>query len=847
MPLHKTIWHIEMFGGLRVSHNGCEPMVLSRQQTGTLFAYLSLNLNSTHSRESLMALIWPDDDPEDASHKLRQSLYALRRQFGNHATGSGDLFLSTRTTIRLDPSLIVTDVLQFEQAIAAAGRCANIDERTQTLREAADLYRGELLHGFYLEAFEPTRRYLADQHRLALQKLATCYEESGDLEWAIEVSQRVLALDPLMEEAHCNLMRLYAADAQPAAVTRQYQALAAVLKKELNAKPQEATACLMESLRAKAQSGAAAAKDARPVQAPRVVPAGRLPVIDEEPPPTVTEQPVPIQPKRIRPVFALALLTPIVCVLLALQAFGVYPPHSPVKGASFHTAPASPELLAVHPGDMPTKPTIVDSPDNHPVQPAPLHDLTMGTVSSLDGNGHYIASSVSRGNIRKSTDIPAAASGTMLWNVRYKLHAGDKTSEAKAVVTDVQHNIYVTGIVDTTAHDVDFLTIKFDEHGNQIWERRYNGTGNDLDRPAAIALDNRGGVYVTGESDNGKGNGKTRLCGLDFATIKYDAETGKEIWIRRYNGPADGEDRPVRLNVDGTGVYVLGKSWGFGKTGRDGMQYALVKYSFDGAQKWVFRYDGGAGDDEPADMALGSDGSVYVTGQSIERPITGTETDIVTLKISKDGNIIWEDRYGFENLMDDWPCKIGLDRDENVYVVGTGRGPLLTPDRICGGCITIKYSSGGHMLWVHGTSTESDRIERAVTAFVTNTGELAVAGTAHDRDGAPVARVVCRDPNGLVRWSHDLCSLAGDDGVSAASVDEGGVYVCGGLREHNSDVQFYTSRFHAHGSPIWRNYFDAPPCRGHANSIVTNSTRIIAVGQYADERGHDFTVVCYQQ
>ena len=255
--MQNTDWQVEMLGGLKALHREREPVTMSCKQTGTLFAYLALNIRRIHLRECLMALIWPEDGPEEASHKLRQSLYALRRHLGAGPAAEGrDVFLATRTTIQLAPSLFTTDVHQFEQALYASEQCGCPADKIRCLEDAVELCQGELLPGIYLDEFVAPRQRLAALHRSALQSLMHSYERMGDLPKAIESGQRSLALDPLMEEVHCDLMRLYAADGQPSAVIRQYQALASVLKRELNEEPLSATARLKELMRQRAQTTA---------------------------------------------------------------------------------------------------------------------------------------------------------------------------------------------------------------------------------------------------------------------------------------------------------------------------------------------------------------------------------------------------------------------------------------------------------------------------------------------------------------------------------------------------------------------------------------------------------------
>lgn len=83
----------------------------------------------------------------------------------------------------------------------------------------------------------------------------------------------------------------------------------------------------------------------------------------------------------------------------------------------------------------------------------------------------------------------------------------------------------------------------------------YNGTGNGYDCAHAIELDESGNVYITGES---MGEGDS-----DYVTIKYDTN-GNEIWIDRYDGPGS-PDSASSILVDRSGnVYITGGSVGSG-------------------------------------------------------------------------------------------------------------------------------------------------------------------------------------------------------------------------------------------------------------------------------------------
>src|SRR5262249_34883081 len=73
-------------------------------------------------------------------------------------------------------------------------------------------------------------------------------EQAGELERALEAARRGIVLDPLREETHCDVMRLYAALGQPAAARHQYQELERLLQQELEAEPDEATCALLREI-----------------------------------------------------------------------------------------------------------------------------------------------------------------------------------------------------------------------------------------------------------------------------------------------------------------------------------------------------------------------------------------------------------------------------------------------------------------------------------------------------------------------------------------------------------------------------------------------------------------------
>ena len=128
--------------------------VLAQPKRVALLTYLAATARN-HRRDSLVALFWPELDQEHARAALRQSLHGLRRSLGEGA-------LATRgdDDVALDGTHIRCDVVDFERAVEA-GRPA----------EALELYRGDLLEGFFIRGAPEFEQWLEDE-RVRLKGVA---------------------------------------------------------------------------------------------------------------------------------------------------------------------------------------------------------------------------------------------------------------------------------------------------------------------------------------------------------------------------------------------------------------------------------------------------------------------------------------------------------------------------------------------------------------------------------------------------------------------------------------------------------------------------------------------------
>jgi len=236
-----------------------------------------------------------------------------------------------------------------------------------------------------------------------------------------------------------------------------------------------------------------------------------------------------------------------------------------------------------------------------------------GDALAVDRNSNAIVTA-SGATIKFSSD------GIPLWTA-----AG-----GSAVAVDASGKVFVAGYSVGIGSGEDYVTSAYSEAGVPLWTNRYNGPGNGTDRAQAVAVDAIGNVYVTGPS---VGTGGT--YDSDYATIKY-SNAGAQLWVRRYSAPANDLDWADAVAVDSRGNVVVTGSSASSNVSPYNYDYLTVCYSSAGAQLWVMRYNGPAnGNDEPQGkscLALGPNGEVYVTGASDGDYNSGETPDFATVK-----------------------------------------------------------------------------------------------------------------------------------------------------------------------------------------------------------------------
>ncbi|WP_162427231.1 SBBP repeat-containing protein [Pontibacter pudoricolor] len=424
-----------------------------------------------------------------------------------------------------------------------------------------------------------------------------------------------------------------------------------------------------------------------------------------------------------------------------------------------------------------------------------------------------------------------ATTGEQAWVTRHST-IGSQNDEAIAVTIDNEGNSYITG---TSSEEI--VTVKYSPEGEELWAKVYDK--GFISTARAIAVDNKGGVYVTGYTYDW-----TSVEDSNFITIRYDAETGDEIWANRYNGLVGSyeidEAKAIAIDSDG-GVYIIGNSI---SGDHSNSEFATIRYNaISGEQVWIKRYSNAVG----ADIVADNTGGVFVTGYSY----VGSGTEYVTVRYNaSDGTESWASRYnGANSYNDNKAVAISIDNKGSVFVTGSSGNANSEDDYA-----TIRYEAiSGKEVWVSRYKGEDNSSYNATGIAVDDQGVYVTGNSFEwfsDYDSDYVT-VRYNSANGEQDWVQ---RFEGESNayVKAIAIDnQSGVYVTGySYVENYSSRVFNTLKYNStDGKLLWHLYTDGPEDEARDLALDPDGNVIVTGYSYDFKTGTgaDFLTIKYSQ
>jgi tetratricopeptide (TPR) repeat protein len=121
-------------------------------------------------------------------------------------------------------------------------------EQIRTTETAIQLYRGDLLEGFYEEWILRERERLQARYLSSLKFLMVAYQQQGKWEQCLHYGRKILQIEPAREDVHRSIMRIYFCTGRRDQALKQYKRCSGVLLEEWGVEPLPETRQLYEQI-----------------------------------------------------------------------------------------------------------------------------------------------------------------------------------------------------------------------------------------------------------------------------------------------------------------------------------------------------------------------------------------------------------------------------------------------------------------------------------------------------------------------------------------------------------------------------------------------------------------------
>jgi DNA-binding SARP family transcriptional activator len=221
-------------------------------QSYLVLCYLLLNRQHKQNRERLASVFWGNYSTNISRKYLRNALWKLRSVFQTVGAELEDYLQVNDDSVTFqDSSPYCLDIETFEKLLAGSRNNQGKDinhEQALLLKQAVDLYDGDLLEGIDEEWVLYERERLSLMHLSALSKLMTYHATHQSYSSGLEYGERILAFDNTRENVHREMMLLYWLSGEPQMSLIQFHRCEQILRDQIGVEPAEETKNLYQQM-----------------------------------------------------------------------------------------------------------------------------------------------------------------------------------------------------------------------------------------------------------------------------------------------------------------------------------------------------------------------------------------------------------------------------------------------------------------------------------------------------------------------------------------------------------------------------------------------------------------------
>ncbi|MEY3089820.1 MAG: hypothetical protein RL113_136 [Pseudomonadota bacterium] len=345
-----------------------------------------------------------------------------------------------------------------------------------------------------------------------------------------------------------------------------------------------------------------------------------------------------------------------------------------------------------------------------------------------------------------------------------------------------------------------------------VWEKTFGGNEDDVAQSIVSLTDGESAIAGTCRSFGAQAT--------DICLMRMDPN-GEIEWKLLLGGAKDEEARQVIKSQDGN-LLVFGRSKSYSKN--DDFDFYLAKVSTQGEKIWEKTF-GGDRDEVAGGIALASDGSMFVVGDS--NSYKRKYNDIYIAKLEKNGEMITS--YMIGSKKEDSAQAITRTKDGNMVLVGyreTGRAG----DR---DFLIMKLDTNGNKIWSK-TYGEYD-IDRLNSVVATDDGGIVATGSTRSYKSALTDLSVMKlDTNGMMAWHKIYGFKYYEYGNGVTKLSDGGFMVSGGTSSlGKGDHDLYMLAFDKTGAITWSHVYGGRDKDSGTGIAQLDDGSVVSVGNTA--------------
>lgn len=444
------------------------------------------------------------------------------------------------------------------------------------------------------------------------------------------------------------------------------------------------------------------------------------------------------------------------------------------------------------------------------------------TAITTDNNGNVIVTGYSpnaEGWLNYHT-IKYNSEGAKIWEQAYNYVSTDPENIAdvtnsvpRAITTDADNNIYVTGTFDTYLNRIG--TIKYNTDGQEQWTQTYKSEG-DLTNAWHIALNNNK-LYIGGSHRGGFSNDGTVL-------LSYETD-GTQNWATETNQLI--ETSNATMSFDSNGNIIIGSNGMTPNAEEPWMQDVAARayqYSTSGdllgeSAFVISTATGMASMGQMAGIGTDSNGNVYFAVNSYYTQNGYTYETVKSTFSSTAPEKQWSTMY--TNLSAPDATMLNSFSDNKGNAISTGSYYSFSDDMLKMNYVLTKHNEDGSIAWNKIYNTENGNLADGILAKADANGNVYVGLVPSFEQSPTVLKLKKISPNGTLLWEKEMPWSTSSSFVLEPNAD-GTLYIGGRASQNGTSVTNLVGiKLNTDGSEAWKTF--VPNINGQVNATKTTS------------------------